>query len=34
VFSGDGEAQTCRHERSEDGVNWAPAMQVTLLRLD
>jgi hypothetical protein len=29
VFSDDGKAQTCRYERSEDAVNWAPAMQVT-----
>jgi hypothetical protein len=34
VFSDDGKTQTCRHERSEDGVNWAPAMQITLSKIE
>jgi len=34
VFSDDGKTQTCRHERSDDGVNWVPAMQITLAKVE
>jgi hypothetical protein len=34
VFSDDGKTQTCRHERSDDGVNWVPAMQITLSKVE
>jgi len=34
VFSKDGKTQTCRHERSDDGVNWLPAMQITLSKVE
>lgn len=33
VFSDDGETQTAHHERSDDGVNWEPSMDVTLTKV-
>ena len=34
VFSADGKTLTARHERSDDGVNWTPSMNVTLRKCD
>jgi hypothetical protein len=34
VMSDDGKTLTCRHERSDDGVNWVPSMDVTLRKVD
>lgn len=34
TFSDDGKTQSCLHERTDDGVNWYQAMQVTLLLVD
>jgi hypothetical protein len=33
VFSEDGKTQACLHERSDDGVSWVPAMNVTLRKV-
>ena len=32
VFSSDGRIQKCLHERSDDGVNWQPSMEVVLMK--
>jgi hypothetical protein len=34
VFSDDGKTQTCLHERSADGVNWQPSMEVKLIKAE
>lgn len=34
VFSDDGKTQTAQHERSDDGANWVPSMEVTLTKVD
>jgi hypothetical protein len=34
VLSDDGKTQTCLHERSEDGVNWQPSMEVKLIKAE
>jgi Protein of unknown function (DUF1579) len=34
VFSDDEKTQTCLHERSDDGVNWVPAMHVMLAKVE
>jgi hypothetical protein len=34
VFSEDGKTQTAHHERTDDGVNWVPSMDVTLRKVD
>ena len=34
TFSADGRTLPVRHERSDDGVNWVPAMEVTLSKVE
>lgn len=34
VFSEDGKTQTAHRERTDDGVNWVPSMDVTLRRVE
>ena len=34
VFMDGGETLVARHERSDDGVNWTPSMNVTLRKVD
>jgi Protein of unknown function (DUF1579) len=34
VFSDDGKTQTAHHERSDDGVNWVPSMDVKLVKVE
>jgi hypothetical protein len=34
TFSDDGKEQHSLHEQSEDGVEWHPAMDVTLIKVD
>jgi hypothetical protein len=34
VFSEDGRTQTAKHERTDDGVNWVPSMDVTLRKVE
>jgi hypothetical protein len=33
LFSDDGTIQKCRHERSDDGETWMPAMDITLTKV-
>jgi Protein of unknown function (DUF1579) len=33
LFSDDGKVQECLHERSDDGENWMPAMEITLTKV-
>jgi len=34
VFAADGKTMTARHERSDDGTQWVPSMNVVLRRVD
>jgi len=34
VFSDQGKTQVAHHERTDDGVNWVPSMEVTLTRVE
>jgi hypothetical protein len=34
IFTDNGETLTARHERSDDGVNWVPSMNVVLRKID
>jgi hypothetical protein len=34
VFDEDGKTLTAHHERTDDGVNWVPAMDVTLRKVE
>jgi hypothetical protein len=34
VFTDNGKTQTAHHERSDDGVNWVPSMEVTLTKVE
>lgn len=34
VLSDDGKTQVAHHERTDDGTNWVPSMEVTLTRVD
>jgi Protein of unknown function (DUF1579) len=34
VFGDNGKTQTAHHERSDDGVNWVPSMEVTLTKVE
>jgi hypothetical protein len=34
IVSDGGKVMTAHHERSDDGVHWAPSMEVTLTRVD
>jgi hypothetical protein len=34
VLSDDGKTLTAHHERSDDGVNWTPSMDVTLTKVE